>query len=1108
MLHVSRPQKSSSASLPHALAVVAFSLGSIASQSVGDDAVGERNAILRQYCADCHSGDTPSGNVDLEHVAEEADVANHFRIWEKVIRASRSKQMPPADANQPADSERLRLVTIIQEQLQAHIARYSGDPGHVVMRRLTSAEYAYSIQDLTGLDLRLERTFVNDAVGGEGFTNVGTAQFIQDTSLERYLEAAKIVADHAVIGAGPIEFFKDSGQTGRELSAIDRILRIYRQTGFRTAAGEGGEPFGLDLYPRALWVVWQYHHRAILGRGAATLEQAAREEGLSVRWCEHISNVVNAPAPDFPLSLIVERWRALPAPTSDRVGQGAAVSAEARAACFELGRTLREWQSMFANAAGDEEEAAVLTSGELSLSSKHVFKADLNWAKGATTAPFELSVASASDTSAQGAIVIWKNARVKFLDRESDVSAAQVSSLSECLAAESVHKLAFGQHPRDAAIGDHDFVLAGETTVPLTLRVPPGKVAAELNVEVELDLIHGANRIVRCRIADGQVEGETAAETGATSSLLADAENENVARWKAGVAEFARQLPEVSHREPAPSDRDPIPIAFDNTYNKPERNHFHTAIKYHRDDQFLVEHILDDATRLQLDRAWTDLLMSFDYHLAFLRFVCQKAGLAPASESFVEAAQEAIERLPSGPENAKFAADFPDLARNLLREHLEMRARLSAAEAGHVDGAIRLAQRAWRRPLTDDEIQRLRAFYKQLRTESQLDHDKAVRGLLARILVAPAFLFHAEIGSTMAENPVANVPTAESRRTPLSDWELASRLSYFLWSSLPDQELLDVAAERRLNDPEQLADQVRRMLRDPRSRRLATEFFGQWLGFYRFEEFRGIDPQRFPEFDEKLRSAMYEEAVSFFSFIVREDRPVEEILLADYTFVNARLAQHYGLGGEYPDSQHVRVSDLWSSRRGGLLGMGALHSVTSAPLRTSPVKRGDWVLRRVLGTPVPPPPADAGSIAADDVLDDGWTVRQRLEAHRTESSCRNCHARIDPLGFAMEHYDPIGRWRDTYRDGQAIDPSGTLSDGTRIAGPDGLRQYVRRERRQFERTMSVKLLGYALGRSEQLSDRPLVDEMCADLDNAGTFSQLVRRIVLSSQFRTRRSNAP
>jgi hypothetical protein len=1033
-------------------------------------------AMLRQYCADCHGYDSAEAGINLEQMAA-ADLGHRFRDWEKVIRMLRLGKMPPAEAPQPEPSDRQGAITALEEAFNTLIKRGAGDPGPVVMRRLTSAEYAYSIRDLTGLDLNLEQGFVSDAVGGEGFTNVGGAQFMQDSTLERYLEAARTVAEHAVIGGGPLSFYERPGETGRELSAITRIREFYRRHGFRTGAGEGAEPFGLDLYPRAFFVAWRHKHRTELGLGDVTLGALAEREGLSVRFCEHVWNVVHRPASSFPLSVVVARWESLPEPGDDRLDEAAV-----RAACDDLCSVLRDWQRTLAASAGDEEEASVLTAGDVHIRRAHSFTAEIDWADGADAAEFEVSVATASQRNAAGALVIWRNPRLRL--QHEDGRRKDNVPLTSCISPESVRRLACGMHPAGAAIGEHDFVLAGEAAVPVTLLIPEGMIGARLAVDVELDVEHGADRIVRCSISDGAVAGETAAEVGATSTLLGDPDSPAIAEWRTGVAEFARVLPEVSHREPAPSDRDPIPPPFDNTYNMPERNHFHTAIKYHRDDRFLVEHVLDDAGRAQLDQAWTDLLTSFEYHDANLRFIAQKFAIALGDSPVADLDGDTVDRLP--PEPRAFV-------RRLLDEHAAMQQALRAAEPGHVEDALLLAERAWRRPLTTAEQQRLRSFYTSLREEARLEHTPAMRALLARILVAPAFLYRSESGE------------GDSGVVPLSDWELAGRLSYFLWSSLPDDELRRAAAAGELRDTGQLAIQARRMLRDPKARRLAAEFFGQWFGFYRFDGYRGIDAGRFPEFDESLKAAMHEEAVSFFEYIVHEDRPVSEILFADYAFVNATLARHYGMdAAELPADRHIRVGDVAAHHRGGLLGLGAVLTATSAPLRTSAVKRGDWVLRRVIGTPVPPPPADAGSIPADDALPDGLTVRQRLEAHRTGAACVNCHSRIDPLGFALEHYDPIGRWREEYRDGQPIDSSGVLNDGTQITGLDGLREYLRREEPQFHRNLAVKLLGYALGRAEIVTDRPLIHQITDDLEHDGRFSDVVVRIAASRQFGYRR----
>jgi hypothetical protein len=1069
---------------------------------------------LQKFCLDCHGNDLAEARINLDQMTARPDLGRGFREWEKVIGILRQGKMPPKDAPQPTDAERAGASKGIEQALSAYVSQHAGDPGPVALRRLTSAEYGYTIQDLTGLDLKLHKRFVSDAVGGEGFTNAGSAQFMQDSTLQEYLDAAKTIAEHAVIGAGPLAFFEHPGQTGGELSAITRIKDIYRRTGFRTAAGEGATPFGLDLYPRALLVAWKYRHRSALGLGDATPASLAKDEGVSVRLVEHVAGVLARPEASFPLAAIITQWRALPAPVD-----GKWADAEIRAACDRLADELRAWQSVLAASAGDEEEAAVLTEGEVQVRAKHSLEADLDWADGSKTADIELSVASASKSPAAGAIVIWRNPQLRF--QSAELRRGRYVPLVSVLAPEAAERLKERSGSRQASgpAVDMHFVIAGDSKVPLRLQIPDGMIAARFQVELELDTEHGADAIVRCRISDGEVAGETAAEVRDSSTLLGNPASPAVAEWQAGVAEFARLLPEVSHREPTPSDRDPIPPPFDNTYNMPERNLFHATIKYHRDDRFLVQHVLDDAARTELDQAWADLLTSFEYHDLNLRFAAKKFGVDLAGKGIADLEPEDIQRFPG---------DQRGTVQRWHDEHTVMQRMLTAAEPGHVEDAVQFAGRAWRRPLASGEAQRLREFYQATRRDAGLDHAKAIRALLVRILVAPAFLYRTEPTANVVrsghraegvvgerkEGPGLSIPEANtvSRRettpdefAPLSDWELANRLSYFLWSSPPDDELSRAAEAGDLRKPDELARQARRMLRDSKARRFAAEFFGQWLGFYRFDEYRGIDAGRFPEFNEALRAAMHDEAVGFFEHIVREDRPISEILQADYTFMNALLARHYGLDhAEIPADRHVQVSDISGQHRGGLLGMGALHAATSAPLRTSAVKRGDWVLRRLVGTPVPPPPADAGSIPADEVLADGLTVRQRLEAHRTDRTCMNCHARIDPLGFALEHYDPIGRWRDKYQGGQPIDDAGVLSDGTKIDGLDGLRQYLRREQPQFERNLCTKLLGYALGRSELASDRPLVNEMLADLKNEGSIADVVVRIVTSRQFRYRR----
>lgn len=1029
--------------------------------------------LLNRFCSECHSGSNAEAHLDLNQLSAEPAFGTQFRTWEKVIERLQDRRMPPSDAQQLTDSERRELIENVGDALDAYIQEHAGDPGRVVIRRLTSAEYAYLIEDLTGLDLIDDQDVASDAVGGAGFTNAGEAQFVEDATLERYLAAAKKVAAHAVIGAGPLVFDVNPGMTGRELSAIHRIQEIYRQHGFRTAAGEGGKPFGLEIYPTAFYVAWRFRHRLALEQPNATLPQLARENGLEPRFAEYVYSVLSASTHSFPIIEIVERWRDLPAPgsTSDQA---------VRDECREVYDRLRYWQHLLASSSSDEEEASVLT-GDVELTSESSFKATLNWPEGASSASFELSVLPVANAAAKP-LVRWRNPRLRF---RRDRKWTPYESLRSIVALSSANNVQFGHHPMGAELDANDFVLGETEKLEVDFPIPSGATSAQLVVDVVLDVKHGDESVVRCTVSDGINPGETVAATGTYSTLLADPDGATYRWLKPGIQEFAQQLPEISHREPAPSDRDPIPAPFDGTYNCAERNYFHAKVKYHRDDQFLVRYLLDDATRRRLDDAWADLVTSFDYHDEFLSVVARKFGL-PASRRVAEMDESWIAKLPAEPRA---------YIERLHDDYVGAQRALVVAQLPHVEQALEFAERAWRRPLTREERERLGAFYSRLREKDQLEHAPALRLLLARILVAPAFLYLAE------------APPASPAAAPLSAWELASKLSFFLWSSVPDDELRQAASAGRLHDPAVLAEQARRMLRDPKARRLATEFYGQWFGFYRFDRHRGIDAVRFPEFSDSIKQAMYDEAVSFFTYVVREDRPVHEILFADYTFVNAELSRHYGL--PMKDSREIaKIDGTGKFHRGGLLRLGAVLTVTSAPLRTSAVKRGDWILRRVLGTPVPPPPADAGSIAADDVQTDGLSLKQRLEVHRRNATCMNCHSRMDPLGFALENYDPIGRWRDRYRDGQPIDAGGVLNDGVEIAGTDGLLDYLNEHRRQFYQTMSVRLLSYALGRAELASDRPLLTEVTDELEHSGKLSDAVARIVASRQFRYGRGSNP
>jgi hypothetical protein len=333
---------------------------------------------------------------------------------------------------------------------------------------------------------------------------------------------------------------------------------------------------------------------------------------------------------------------------------------------------------------------------------------------------------------------------------------------------------------------------------------------------------------------------------------------------------------------------------------------------------------------------------------------------------------------------------------------------------------------------------------------------------------------------------------------PISDLELATRLAYFLWSSMPDDELLRLAQIGALRQPGVMEKQVRRMLADPRSRSLAENFAGQWLQIRNLKSV-AIDPKTFPNFDESLRTAMMEETTQFFGHIVRNDRPIFELIDGTYSFVNEQLAKHYGIPGV--TGPEFRRVDLTGTQRAGVLTHAAILTVTSNPTRTSPVKRGKFIIENVLGATIPPPPPDVPDL--DDGHELKGTLRQRLEQHRANPNCASCHDRMDPLGLAFEHFDGIGAWRE--KDGnQPIDSSGILPDGRKIKDANDLRGILKEKPEAFRRCMAEKLLTYALGRGLDFKDRCAVDDIVKQT-TAGQdrFTSLVMAIVNSDPFQKR-----
>ncbi len=491
-----------------------------------------------------------------------------------------------------------------------------------------------------------------------------------------------------------------------------------------------------------------------------------------------------------------------------------------------------------------------------------------------------------------------------------------------------------------------------------------------------------------------------------------------------------------------------------------------TLTLFHREDGHLARLLLDEKQKAKLDRLWDEL-----------HYVSRDAlTLVDAFEQLWQFATQDAD-----------PSKFEPLRQPINARAAAFRQLLADTEPRHVEAVLEFANRAYRRPLTDVEKSQLQSLYRRLRGQG-LPHDESIRLLLSRVLVSPAFLYRAEYTGP------------GSRPVPVNDYELASRLSYFLWSSQPDSELRAAAAAGQLRNAAGLAAQAHRMLGDARVRRLATEFGAAWLHIHGFDSLDEKSERHFPAFRD-LRGAMYEESIRYFADFFSGNRSILSLLDADHTFLNEALAKHYGIPG-VSGSEWRRVNGVRKYSRGGILGQASVLAKQSGASRTSPILRGNWIAEVLLGDKLPRPPKDVPQLPTDET-DQTLSVRELTEKHTSDQRCAACHSRIDPYGYTLERFDAIGRWRDKDLGNRPIKDHAALKDGTELPGAAGLRDYLMTKGRPaFIRQFCRKLLGYSLGRAVQLSDEPLLATMQAQLAaNDYHVSTAIDLIVASRQFR-------
>ncbi len=1288
-------------------------LVSASSLAANDDFEQAVLPVLRQYCNHCHSTSDQAGELDLEQFVTPAIAMQQPEVWQRVLEQLDYSQMPPKDEVQLPEALQTEFTASLQKVLHRVALAQAGDPGKIVLRRLSNMEHNYTIRDLTGVaSLDPTREFPIDGAAGEGFTNVGGALVMSPALLTKYLDAAKAIAQHAVLLPDGIRF--SSSTTARDWTDETRakIVALYERYTVTTpivnevagtqGVNSSGGNLPLDNYLDA--VQGRTQHSGLSSKYLRQLQTALTSEQPSVllaplrtkfqtleltaddiepwqRRLGRFSNVghigkVNGPQgwlePVSPLSsrtelqlplvgdsdvtvvlatsdagdgsdhdhVIWENPRLVTAGRADipaahlpaliehltaqrqQIIDGAPgyLRAIERSMAGELGESSRVAEQ---NDAGLDVEILDAWRETMGLSNSQLAPLltdalqrtpEYDFIQGWTGEQALGVLANSSDTSvripgrmpphsvathpspSRAAVIAWKSPIAGELNIDGDVTHVhpecgngitwalelRQGSGRETLASglnDGANTLKFAPSERVfVRVGD---VLAlvigprdGEHSCDLTsinLRINDGTSQWNLAQDVSPNILagnpHGVWHFLSQPTAletasqlapalalwrkeptaenASQVQQHLRQDLPLNSPLLAPAlraflqqnsalgtENSLTAEAPSVIeidipAELVRgtefrvtgRLASLSAgsvqmqllmTKPQPSFSTDNKTTQDNSLNpnlpiivndgSETRQVFEAAFEefralfpralcyttivpidevvtarlFYREDEHLQRLMLDDAEIVELDRLWSELL-----------FVSE----APLKQV------DAIEQLVQFATQDGVPSDFAPMQMQMQQAAQLFRQQQLEVEPVHVQAVVEFADRAWRRPLSEAEKNSLSGLYATLRNQG-LPHADTIRLLLARVFVAPAYLYRSE--QAIHGEHVAAV----------SDNELATRLSYFLWSSLPDEPLRHVADADQLYEAEQLLAQTRRMLQSEKVRRLATEFGCQWLHVRDLETLDEKSERHFPEFIP-LRAAMQEEVVQFFIDLFRENRSLLSLLDADHSFLNAPLAEYYGVelpsaglaNSESSNSVWQRVAGMHSRGRGGILGFAATLAKQSGASRTSPILRGNWISEVILGERLPRPPKDTPVLP--DETPAGLTERQFTERHSSDPACARCHDRIDHFGFALEGFDAIGRARTQDATGLTIDTIAHFPDGSELNGLGGLRTYLLDQRREdFLRQFCRKLLGYALGRSVQLSDEPLLDEMLEQLQaNDYKVGSAIESIVLSPQFR-------
>jgi hypothetical protein len=1088
-------------------------------ESAETDPYRERiQPFIEKHCVRCHCEAKASGELNLARYRQASQVAGDFRRWNHAIEFIRQGEMPPADEPQPTLPERQAVTTALEAILLEEAKKQAGDPGAILPRRLSNTEYDLSIRDLTGVDIRPTKDFPVDPAGGEGFDNTGEALGMSPSLLKKYLGAAQQVSEHLVLKTSGLTFapFPVTSYNEQKKLTEQAIIDFYERHEVRRAD-----------YLEAAWL---YRHRSETDRGLSPADWAERKR-LSPKYLTLVWETLrDAAAGTGYLQQIGKLWEAIPAP-AENAARPRGLAALERAISFAQRQLGYREETLIRSNAGNwpiahldfrtatarqrDQFASSNFSSERTLRFERLPKAK-EGASGAHV--LSLTIDRAFDDG-EGAWVLIRrpmftkgNAPPTNDEESRKQEAVSLREVLEKAQPELAERLAFGKRPDGTALDRDSFLLQAPALVEISLgaealRELEGK---QLIFDCLLDPSQ-RERSVHIQVASQKLVEEPNA---VHAELLLHSDSELAKRMTKSAELFCRAFPNRFF------------------YVDGERGlaaGFHLVEGFFRDDLPLVEKVLTEAERRQLDQLWQELefvtqstetlLRGFvwferaerhvlhDPRFDFLRSedprlldeeLLTRFERAYLEKMGVKLAESALEPPHPNKQFDLIHGFFQQIREGLARQ----REQLQVAEQKGLADLRKLAERAYRRLLRPKENASLETLYQRLRKRGQ-SVEASLRGVFSAVLMSPDFFFHYH------QSP------SGPGIYPLPDAALASRLSYFLWSSLPDQELLGAARDGQLQEEKTLIAQMRRMLADPKTAAFSREFFGQWLRYRDYLEKDAIHAEAFPGYSDALREAMFEEPVRLATHLIQTDQPITRLLDSDVTFVNGILAKHYGgeIAQQYRSqtddpTQWRQVEGLRRQGRGGLLGMGVILTKTSKSERTSPIKRGFWAVHHLLGQHFPPPPLDIAELPPNE-KQANKTIRELITEHTANPKCAMCHVHFDSLGMALEGFDPIGRTRTHDLAGRPVDDIAVLPSGKTAKGVPGLIDYLQQHRRQdFVRTLCRKFLGYALGRSVVLSDQPLLNEMEAALEkNDHRFSVLFELVVRSPQFRRQRGGA-